>query len=65
VQGAGSTLFYSMSRSYKESRTMRIRPDAAGSSLWQPGEDIVISPSDQEAPTIDEAEELGLLPSWK
>jgi dTDP-4-dehydrorhamnose 3,5-epimerase len=64
VQGAGSTLVYSMSRSYKESRTMRIRPDAAGSSLWQPGEDIVISPSDEEAPTIDEAEELGLLPSW-
>lgn len=64
VRGAGSTLVYSMSKSYKESRTMRIRPDAAGSSIWQPGEDVVISQSDQEAPTIDEAGELGLLPNW-
>ena len=57
-------LVYTMSKGFAEARTLSIRPDSPELGFWSMDESTVISDRDRFSPSLTEASERGLLPSW-
>jgi dTDP-4-dehydrorhamnose 3,5-epimerase len=61
-----STVMYLCSASYDPTREHTIRAtDPALGIHWPSGDELVLSDRDAEAPTLEEAQVAGLLPTWE